>query len=282
MEDGRCSARNGFPFSGSSRKFAPPSREVREGPSPAGAGKFQLPRAKPRWRGEVPIAKGQAPLARGSSNCQGPSSKERQTAALGVSFARINRRVHWLDMVHGFHPWLHAFAPLGLETSNASSHPINPIHPGPNSRLFPFVPFAHFVVPHSPNFAPFAPFRGELAFPITDHRSLLTGHWSPSTIFHPSSAVPFRLFRSFRCSQLLKLSVYSVYSVYSVVPSSVARSVARSKKPPGSARKGQRAAARSEKRATAGLRATLPSTISHLPSSIHHRPSASQRRAWVE
>jgi hypothetical protein len=110
------------------------------------------------------------------SRCQVPKKGK----ALGKSGARIKRGVHWLDMVHGFHPWLHAFAPLGLETSDPSSYPIDPIHPGPNSRLFPFVPFAHFVVPHSPNFAPFAPHRS----PITDHRSPPTIHHLPSSICH--------------------------------------------------------------------------------------------------
>jgi hypothetical protein len=109
---------------------------------------------------EGPISRGQAPLVRGSSNFQGPSSKESQTAALGKSGALIKRGVHRLDMVHGFHPWLHAFAPPGLETSDASSHPI---HPGPNSRLFLFVPFDPFVVrkTHQP-FRAFRVIRGPL------------------------------------------------------------------------------------------------------------------------
>ncbi|MCU0796292.1 MAG: hypothetical protein MUF31_10195 [Akkermansiaceae bacterium] len=48
------------------------------------------------------------------------------------------------------------FAPPGLETGEASSYPIHPIHPGPTSRLFLFVPFDPFVVPHFINLSVFS------------------------------------------------------------------------------------------------------------------------------
>jgi len=83
------------------------ARARAEGQSPAGAGKCQFLRAK---------------------------FKRKANSRAWGERARSKRGVHWLDMVHGLHPWLHACAPHGAEMLTESQGARKQPHPPSNIK----------------------------------------------------------------------------------------------------------------------------------------------------